>query len=301
MRIAFAGSPAPAASILRELASSHHEIALVVSQPDRARGRSRTPSLTPVATEAQELGLPCIRVPSINAPEVLDQLRAADVGALCVVAFGQLLKEPLLSEWPCINVHFSLLPAYRGAAPVERSLMDGVSVTGVSIMQMDAGLDTGPVARVAELSVATTDDAGTVMDALCRLAVPELVAAFDALAAGELMFTPQPEDGISLAPKLGDEDRVLDVEWSATRLADRIRALSPHIGARIVIDGEPFKVWRAVAHEIPHRPGLWVEDDRMWIGCAEGALEILELQPPSRGRVNVGEFLRGYRGPLALG
>ncbi len=301
MRIAFAGSPAPAAAILRELAAAHHEIALVVSQPDRPRGRSRTPSLTPVALQAAELGIACIRPASINAPEVLARLRAADVGALGVVAFGQLLKEPLLSEWPCINVHFSILPAYRGAAPVERALMDGVTETGVSIMRMDAGLDTGPVARVVPIAVGEDDDAGAVMDRLCVAAVPALVETFDELERGAARFVPQPDDGISLAPKLTEADRALDTAGSARAQVNRVRALSPHIGARLVIDGEPFKIWRARARPGPCAAGLQVEDGRLLVGCGDGAVEILELQPPSRGRVGAADFLRGYRGSLTLG
>jgi methionyl-tRNA formyltransferase len=300
VRIAFAGSPAPAAVILRELVTSRHEVALVVSQPDRPRGRSRTPSPTPVAAAANELGIACIRVPSINAEDVVEHLRAADIGALCVVAFGQLLKEPLLAEWPCINVHFSLLPAYRGAAPVERAVMDGVTETGVCIMRMDAGLDTGPVARRVAVPVGPDDDAGTLLDRLCHAATPALVETLDALESGTLTFHPQAETGVSVAPKLTDADRELSPSRTSTELANRIRALSPHIGARLVIDGAPFKVWRARATDESAAPGLRADHGRLILGCAEGALEILELQPPSRGRVPAAEFLRGYRGPLEI-
>jgi methionyl-tRNA formyltransferase len=300
VRIAFAGSPAPAAVILRDLADARHEIALVISQPDRPRGRSRTPSPTPVAAAADELGIPCIRTPSINADDVLERLRAADVGALCVVAFGQLLKEPLLSEWPCINAHFSLLPAYRGAAPVERALMDGVTETGVCIMRMDAGLDTGPVARQVPVPVGPDDDTGVLLDLLCAAATPSLVDALDALESGTLVVTPQPGEGASLAPKLTDADRELDPGRSAAELANRVRALSPHIGARLVIDGTPFKIWRAHARAEQSAAGLRVDGGRLVLGCVDGALEIVELQPPSRGRVSAAEFLRGYRGPLVI-
>lgn len=301
MRIAFAGSPAPAAAILRDVAAAHHEIALVISQPDRPRGRSRTPSLTPVAAQAAELGIECIRPSSINAPDVLERLRSAGVGALCVVAFGQLLKEPLLSEWQCINVHFSVLPAYRGAAPVERAIMDGVDETGVSIMRMDAGLDTGPIARIVRTRVAAEDDAGAVMDRLCTLAVPALVATIDEVERGAVAFAAQPETGASLAPKLSDADRILDPDGAASTLVNHIRALSPHIGARLVIDGEPFKIWRARLVDGTYPHGLQADDGRLVVGCGSGAAEVLDLQPPSRGRMAASEFLRGYRGSLRLG
>jgi len=301
MRIAFAGSPDPAAAILRELAGADLQIGLVISQPDRPRGRSRTPSLTPVAAQAAALGIECIRPATINAPEVLERLRAADVGALCVVAFGQLLKEPLLSEWPCINVHFSILPAYRGAAPVERALMDGVTETGVSVMRMDAGLDTGPVARVVRIDVDGADDAGTVFDRLCTVAAPALIATIADLERGTAEFVAQSEEGVSFAPKLTDDDRRLDAGVPAKLLVDRVRALSPHIGARLVVDGEPFKIWRARVVSDAVAAGLRIADGRLLLGCADAAVEILELQPPSRGRVGARDFLRGYRGALRLG
>jgi len=253
-----------------------------------------------VAAAAEALGIPCIRIASINDDDVRDRLRDADVGALCVVAFGQLLKEPLLSEWPCINVHFSLLPAFRGAAPVERALMDGVTETGVCIMRMDAGLDTGPIASRVVVPVGENDDSGVLLDRLCTAATPALVDAFDALEAGTLTFAAQPQDGVSLAPKLTDADRQIDTARSAVELANRIRALSPHIGARLVIDGAPFKVWRARPTGEPSVPGLRNDNGRLVLGCADGALEILDLQPPSRARVPAAEFLRGYRGPLEI-
>jgi len=301
MRIAFAGSPAPAAVILRELAAANLEIALVVTQPDRPRGRSRTPSPTPVAMQAAELGIACIRPVTINAPEVLARLRAADIGVLCVVAFGQLLKEPLLSEWPCINVHFSVLPAYRGAAPVERALMDGVTATGVSIMRMDAGLDTGPVARVVRIAVDEADDAGSVMDRLCVAAAPALAATVGDLEHGRAQFVAQSEQGVSFAPKLTDDDRRLDPAGPARALVDRVRALSPHIGARLVVDAQSFKIWRARVVPGTFARGLQAVDGRLVLGCGDAAVEILELQPPSRGRIGAGDFLRGYRGALELG
>ena len=300
MRVAFAGSPAPAAAVLRTLAASRHDVRLVISQPDRRRGRSGRPTPTPAAQEAEALGIPCVRPASINEPEILDRLRSEEIGALCVVAFGQLVKEPLLSEWPCVNVHFSILPAYRGAAPVERAIMDGVTETGVTIMRMEAGLDTGPVVSIDRLPVGPDDDAGTVMDGLCSLGGPALVAAVDHIEAGTFTPVPQPADGVSLAPKITDADRVLDTGLTARALADRIRALSPHVGARCLIDGEPFKVWGARPAGAPSAPGLSVADGRLLLGCADGGLEILELQPPSKARMSTDAFLRGWRGPLEI-
>lgn len=301
MRVAFAGSPAPAAAVLRALASSRHEVRLVISQPDRRRGRSGRATPTPAAAEAERLGIPCVRPATINDPEIVERLRAEGVGALCVVAFGQLVREPILSEWPCINVHFSILPAYRGAAPVERAVMDGVTETGVTIMRMEAGLDTGPIVSVHRTSVDPEDDAGAVMDRLCELGGPALVDAVDRVEAGTFAPVPQPEQGVSLAPKITEEDRALDTGMSRSALRDRIRALSPHIGVRCTIGGEPFKVWRAAPADLRAGPGLTAHGGRLVLSCADGPLEILELQPPSKARMAAADFLRGWRGSLELG
>ncbi len=301
MRVAFAGSPEAAVEPLRALAASRHEVALVVTQPDRARGRSRRTSPTPVARAAQELGIEVVRPATINAPEVIERIEGSGARALAVVAFGQILREGVLSRWPCINVHFSLLPAYRGAAPVERAIMDGVGETGVTIMQMDAGLDTGPMLAVETVAVGDDEDGGALVARLSRLGGPLLVSVLDELEAGRLAPAVQPDEGVSLAPKITAEDRVLDLSRPAVELERRVRALSPHIGATCRIGGEPFKVWRVRARAEGAPPGLSVLDGQLVAGCGEGSLEVLELQPPGRGRMDVGAFLRGWRGGLEWG
>ncbi|MEZ5081789.1 MAG: methionyl-tRNA formyltransferase [Thermoleophilia bacterium] len=299
-RVVFAGSPAPAARVFADLCDSPHDVAFAISQPDRRRGRGGTASLTPVAATAADRGIECLRPATINDPDILDRLRSENIDALCVVAFGQLLKAPLLDEWPCINVHFSVLPAYRGAAPVERAVMDGATETGVSIMRMDAGLDTGPVFSITRTPIGASDTAGEVMDRLCELGADGLVEALDALDAGTFAPTPQPEDGVSLAPKIGADDRELDTAMSATELANRIRGLAPHIGVRCEIDGQPFKIWAATPLEAAAPPGLHADGDRLILGCATGSLEITQLQPPSKARMDASAFLRGWRGELEL-
>lgn len=302
MRIAFAGTPAPAAAILRHLAEGDHEVALVITTPEKPRGRRGTRTPTPVGVTAQELGLPYLPVATINADDVLERLRGEGIGALVVVAFGQILKAPVLDGWPCINVHFSILPAYRGAAPVERALMDGVNQTGVTIMRMDPGLDTGPIASIATTPVDVADDAGAVMDRLCALAGPELDRTLDAIAAGTFTTRPQPEEGATYAAKITAADRVLTLR-SADELVNRVRALSPHIGATCRIGGEPFKVWRAVPAEPTGAPeGLQAVDGALVATCADGgAARIEELQPPGKSRMAAGDFLRGWRGGLEFG
>jgi methionyl-tRNA formyltransferase len=301
MRVAFAGSPEAAVAPLRALAASHHEVAVVVTQPDKARGRSRRTSPTPVALAAGDLGVDTLRPATINEPEVIEAIAATGAEALVVVAFGQILRDGVLSRWPCVNVHFSLLPAYRGAAPVERALMDGVEETGVTIMRMDAGLDTGPMLLTESVRIGEREDAGALVGRLSDIGGPLLVAALDGIEAGTLEATPQPEEGVSFAPKITAEDRVLDLGRPAVELERRVRALSPGIGATCRIGGEPFKIWSTRVWEQDAPPGLSVVDGRLVAGCAEGALEVLELQPPGRGRMGADAFLRGWRGELEWG
>ena len=299
MRIAYAGSPDAAVPPLRALAGSSHDVVAVVTQPDKGRGRSRRPSPTPVGQAAEQLGIPALRPATINAPEVVEELSAAGAEALVVVAFGQILRDAVLSRWPCVNVHFSLLPAYRGAAPVERAIMDGVTETGVTTMFMEAGLDTGPVLAVERTPVGDDEEGGALLARLSELGGPLLVRTIDDLEAGRLDPRPQPEEGVSLAPKILPEDRVLDLTHPADEIARRVRALAPHIGATCRIDGEPFKVWRARVVSEPVPPGLSVAEGRLLAHTGSGTLEITELQPPGRGRMDAAAFLRGWRGPLA--
>ena len=298
MRVAYAGSPDAAVPPLRALAGSAHEVVRVVTQPDKPRGRSGRATGTPVAQAAEELGIPVLRPRTINDPEVVEELAGAGAEALVVVAFGQILRDVILSRWPCVNVHFSLLPAYRGAAPVERAVMDGVPETGVTTMFMEAGLDTGPILLVERTPVGDDEEGGALIARLADVGAPLLVRTIDALGAGTLEPRVQPEEGVSFAPKIGPEDRALDLRHPAAQLARRVRALAPHIGATAVIDGQHFKVWGARTVSEPVPPGLSVEAGRLLAGTGRGTLEITRLQPPGKGRMDAASFLRGYRGPL---
>jgi methionyl-tRNA formyltransferase len=300
MRVAFAGSPEAAVPPLRALVAAGHDVSVVVTQPDRARGRSGRPSATPVAAAAEELGIPVLRPKTINAPEVVEEIAATGARALAVTAFGQILRDAVLDRWPSINVHFSLLPAYRGAAPVERAIMDGATHTGVTIMQMDAGLDTGPMLAARQVEIGPDEDAGSLIGRLSELGGPMLAEVLDDLDAGRLQPTPQPEEGVSLAPKITAEDRPLDLSRPAVELARRVRALSPHVGATLAIGGEPFKIWAARALPEDAAAPLAAEGGRLVAATGEGSLELLRLQPPGKGRMDAAAFLRGWRGSLEL-
>lgn len=300
MKVMFAGSPAPAVPVLGALLASRHEVALVITREDRPRGRGRQPVPTPVGQAAEDAGIPLLKPASINAPESLDVMRATGGGALVVAAFGQILRDDVLDGWPCINVHYSLLPAYRGAAPVERALMDGVTETGTTIMLMDAGLDTGPIIESVPVPLARDDDAGSLLMKMAEASGPALVRALDALEAGSLASTPQPGEGASIAAKITDEDRPIDPRRTAVEIRNQVRALSPHIGATLGVDGQVFKVWRVKPTNAAAVPGLVRDSGRVVLGTASGGLEIVELQPPGKGRMHADAFLRGYRGDLAL-
>jgi methionyl-tRNA formyltransferase len=206
----------------------------------------------------------------------------------------------VLGRWPAINVHFSLLPAYRGAAPVERAIMDGATRTGVTIMQMDAGLDTGPMLASRAVEIGAGEDAGSLIARLSELGGPLLAEVLGDLDAGRLQPVPQPEEGVSLAPKITAEDRPLDLSRPAVELARQVRALSPHVGATLAIGGEPFKVWAARPLPEDAAAPLAAEGGRLVAAAGEGSLELLRLQPPGKGPMDAAAFLRGWRGPLEL-
>jgi methionyl-tRNA formyltransferase len=302
-RVAFAGSPPAAATVLRALVAGGCDVPLVISQPDRPKGRGGKTGRTAVSAAADELGLELWRPVSINEAETVDALEALQLDAICVVGFGQILRERLLATWPCLNVHFSILPAYRGAAPVERALMDGCTETGVTIMRMDVGLDTGPIIAIGRIDIGPDEDAGSLLDRLAIRGGELLGATLDDLAAGTLTMKAQPDEGVSLAPKIGEADIALDFTQSPQMVANRIRALSPHIGAACLIDGQRFKVWAARPADVANmqpRVGR-VDAGHLLLPCGDGAVDVLELQPPNRSRMPAADFLRGWRGGLGLG
>ncbi len=300
MRLAFAGSPAAALPSLRALADAH-DVAVVVTQPERPRGRSRRPAPTPVAEAAGALGLPVVTPANVSAPEEVERLGASGARALCVVAYGQILRPAVLDLFPCLNVHFSLLPAYRGAAPVERAILDGRTETGVTIMRMDPGMDTGPIISARRVPIAPDDDTGTLTARMADVGAPMLLAALADLEAGRLLEVPQSADGVSIAPRITAADRPLDPTEPAARLADRVRALSPHVGATLELaDVGRVIVWDARAVEERPPAPIADADGRLLLATPEGALELVEVQPAGKARMSGADFLRGRRGTVAL-
>jgi len=279
--------------VLRRLADSPYRPVLVVTRPDRPRGRGRKLASPPVAEVARELGLVLAQPDSVNDEAGMALIADARPETVVVCAFGALIKEPLLSTYPMLNVHPSLLPRWRGAAPIERAIMSGDERTGVSIMELTEGLDSGPVCAQALDAIAPDDTYGTLAERLERIGADLLVRVLDTSPA----CRPQDEALATYAAKIGPEDRELDPSRPAVELERTVRALTPHIGAHVVLsDGERLGVSSArVLPAGPPEGELSFDGSRPVLGCAEGALELLVVQPPGRRPMSGEDYLRGRR------
>jgi methionyl-tRNA formyltransferase len=289
VRIAFFGTSAFAAGALERLVREDGiEVAVVVSQPDRPAGRGRTAATPPAAVTARELGLPVVQ-------EERASERPPDVDAGAVVAFGQILRPPLLGAYPLFNLHPSILPRWRGAAPIERAIMAGDRETAAAVIELVAELDTGPIHALERFPIGPDDDAGAVAGRALDLGVPPLAAALRGETSGQAQVG-EP----TYAHRIGPDDRRLDWSRPAGEIAARIRALSPHIGARAELDGLPVTVWEAAAAASEAPPGaVAVEGGTLRIGAGEGVVEVRALQPAGKRRMTAAEFLRGRQAPPA--
>jgi len=313
VNFAFAGTPDFAAWVLHNLAALGQRPAVVISQPDRQRGRGCKVGAPPAVAEAARLGIDVVQTEDINSPAVTQSLEEAKVSTLLVASFGQMLRRSLLDRFLCVNIHTSLLPAYRGAAPIERALAAGESGTGVSIMRITEPLDEGPCALQIGLTLSLRDDAGSVGRALGVLGAIGASQVLTGLADGTVRWTEQ-SGPASYAHKLTARDCVLDPFKGAKAVHDQVRSLSPSIGARTASGAVGFKVWRTWPYGQPGldpvpgsalavsgRPGkIVVDQGRLFIGCGEGVIELLMVQPAGRSRMATAAFLRGYRGRLAV-
>jgi methionyl-tRNA formyltransferase len=288
VRTVYLGTSDFAATVLRRLSDSPHKPALVVTPPDSRQGRGRKVSPPPVALLAQESGAPLLQTENVNDEAALEQIRAAEPEAVIVCAFGQLIREPLLSLAEILNVHPSLLPRWRGAAPIERAIMARDERTGVCIMRLTAGLDSGPVALRAEVPLGDDEDYGTLAPKLAALGGDLLVEALDKLAAGALEFTEQDEAAVTYAEKITGEDRRLDANRPAADLAATVRALTPHIGAYLKLaGGERLGVRKATVVEAGD------DGHPLVIPTAEGALALEVVQPAGGKAMSAADYLRG--------
>jgi methionyl-tRNA formyltransferase len=266
---------------------------LVVTRPDRPRGRGRRLAPPPVADTARALGIEVYQPESVNDDGARERIAEANPGVIAVCAFGALIKEPLLSDFEMLNVHPSLLPRWRGAAPIERAIMAGDAKTGVSIMRVTAGLDSGPVGLQAIEPIEPTDTYGSLSARLQRLGGELLVRALDERPP----FREQDDAGATYAAMLEAADRLLEPARPATELDRVVRALTPHVGAYIALpDGERLGVREAAVVPAGPPPGtLALDGARPVLGCAEGALELVVVQPPGRRAMAGEDYLRGLR------
>lgn len=300
MRFAYAGTPEFGAQVLRHLLAHGMAPTVVVTQPARPAGRGQRTTPSAVARLSVASDLPLVETADINAPNVVETLRASGARALVVAAFGQLLRPVVLDTFDCVNVHASLLPRHRGAAPIARALMNGDEQTGVCVMRMTPGLDEGPVALCTTVSVGLWQDAGDVAATLALLGAGAVAHVLQATGTDRVLWKEQAGTP-TYAAKLTAADQALDLTGTARAAHDTVRALSPDTGARLAVGGVEAKLWSTWPHEGPERgtssgrPGDTArEGDRLFLGCGHGSLEVLEIQPAGKRRMGAADFLRGY-------
>jgi methionyl-tRNA formyltransferase len=289
MRFAYAGTAPFAESVLKGLAGSGRTPVVLITNPDRPRGRHGTPQPPRIAGLAEDLGVPVLQPERLAAPETLNALLAFEPDVFVVCAYGQIVAQRVLDAVQTIVVHPSLVPHWRGAAPVERALMAGETELGVCILQMTAGVDEGPVGDARTVHVPRDADAGQAYDLLAPEAVQGVCATLDAISAGTVEWCAQ-VGAVSYADKIGPADKEIDWSRPAGQIADQVRALSPHIGAVTELTGRRTRIWRARPGDGPI-PETGTE--RLVLATRDGWLEVLELQQEGRSRMAAAEFLRG--------
>lgn len=294
MRLVFAGTPEFAALALRQILAAGHEVVLVLTQPDRPSGRGMALRASPVKELANTAGIEVFQPLTLRDGVAQERVRAAAADALIVAAYGLILPQAVLDMPPCgcINIHASLLPRWRGAAPIQRAILAGDQETGVSIMQMEAGLDSGPVLLSQSVPISDADTAASLHATLAILGARLIV---EALARLPLPAHPQPEDGITYAAKIDKAEAGLDWHRPALQLARQVRAFNPFPGASCCLDGVPLKVWRAEVVGGDGRPGMVLRVDRegIVVACGEQALRLDELQKAGGRRLSAAQYLAG--------
>jgi methionyl-tRNA formyltransferase len=300
LRIVFMGTPDFAVPTLSEIVGQGHEVVAVYTRPPAAAGRGMELKLSPVHRMAEGFGIPVFTPKTLRTDETLEIFRSHAADVAVVVAYGMILPRAILEapELGCLNLHASLLPRWRGAAPIQRAIMAGDAETGVAVMKMEEGLDTGPVAMVERVAIAPDANAGELHDRLMVLGADLMVRALAALSRGGLGFTPQPEQGVTYAHKLTNEDARIDWARPARAVHDHIRGLSPFPGAFFTADfgkgEERVKVLRAERSDGAGEPGSLL-DPKGVVACGGGAVRLLQVQRAGKAPMSAEEFLRGVR------
>ncbi|MEI8076836.1 MAG: methionyl-tRNA formyltransferase [Betaproteobacteria bacterium] len=322
MKIVFAGTPEFAAQAMRAIDAAGHQIVLVLTQPDRRSGRGMHVQASPVKTFALEKNIPLLQPASLRrnsadpekqaeAEAAYQQLSTTDFDVMVVVAYGLILPQDVLDiaesnlRHGCFNIHASILPRWRGAAPIQRSIEHGDSKTGVSIMKMDVGLDTGDTVLVREIAIADDETSASLHDRLAKLGAESIVEALSTLQQGaSLIKTPQAAEGIRYAEKILKSEAEIDWQLSATEIDHRIRAFNPFPGATSNLDGIPMKFWNSrVSHSGDYSQTgqigevLGFSKEGAFIQCGQGVIEVLEMQKPGGKRMNAVAYLRTHGAP----
>ena len=299
MKTIFAGTPPFAAAALAALHAAGHQIALVLTQPDRPAGRGLKLTPSSVAEHAALLGLAIAKPASLKTEAVQSMLREIAPDVIVVAAYGLILPQAVLDipKYGCINIHGSLLPRWRGAAPVQRAIEAGDTGTGITIMQMNAGLDTGPVLLTRTCPISPSDTSATLFEKLTATAAPAIVGALESLPL--LKGVAQPADGVTYASKILRAEARIDWNQPAAVIERRMRAFDPYPGCESTLQGEPLKIWKAAlgsVHPVADiAPGTIVEltAERLTVQCADVALGLVTVQRPGGKRLAVADFLRG--------
>jgi methionyl-tRNA formyltransferase len=302
LRIIFMGTPDFAVPTLRAILEAGHEVVCVYTQPPRAAGRGMAVRKSPVHQAAEQTGLTVATPERLKSPEEQERFRALNADAAVVVAYGLILPKAILDapRLGCFNVHASLLPHWRGAAPINRAIMAGDKETGVSIMRVEEGLDAGPVCLEARVPIGPEETAGELHDRLATVGASLMVSALERLEGGSLSSRPQHDEGATYAPKLDPKETRINWRLLARDVHDRVRGLSPHPGAWFEIEAngkrERIKVLRSVIATGAGMPGM-ILDDRLTVACGEGAVRLIEVQRAGKRPMNAADFLRGLALP----
>jgi methionyl-tRNA formyltransferase len=305
LRVVFAGTPDFSVPALEALVASNHTVVGVLTQPDRPKGRGRQITSGPVKAAALARGIPVSQPLSLKDQAGRAELEAWKPDVLIVVAYGLILPKAVLAipRLGCINIHGSLLPRWRGAAPIQRAILAGDTVTGVTIMLMDAGLDTGPMLLKKEIPIGSTETGGSLHDRLSALGAPALLEALAGYAAGTLAPVPQPTEGVTYAAKLEKSEGLIDWRRDALEIDRQVRAFNPWPVAETRLDGEQLRIFDCSLPEKPQsatidaEPGTItaVSDTGVTVQCGRGRLSLRELQRPGRRAVPVADFIRGIQ------
>ncbi|MGD0669957.1 MAG: methionyl-tRNA formyltransferase [Bryobacteraceae bacterium] len=299
MRLAFLGTPAFAVPTLERLVERGHQVLAAVTQPDRPKGRGQALALPPVKEAALRLGIPVYQPERVKRPEAVEYLRGLGPEAMVVVGYGQIIPQSIIDIPPLgiLNVHASLLPKYRGAGPIQWAIVNGEMSTGVTIMRIDAGLDTGPMLLKAETAIGADENAVELGRRLSVMGADLLVEALDALAAGRIVPQPQDNAQATYAPMLKKEDGRIDWSRSAAQIHHQVRGMQPWPGAYSIFRGGALHVWRARPTEAGagHPPGTLIRIKPLVVACGAGALELIEVQMEGRKRMSAADFANGQR------